>query len=100
MTDAVLVERLVKRFDATTALAGISCAIRAGELFGFMGPDGAGKTTLFRILTTLLVPDEGSARVLGRNVVDDMRELRRRTGYMPGRFSLYPDLSGEENVTF
>jgi ABC-type multidrug transport system ATPase subunit len=100
MTDAVVVERLVKRFDATTALAGISCAIRAGELFGFIGPDGAGKTTLFRILTTLLVPDEGHARVLGRNVVADIRDLRRRTGYMPGRFSLYPDLSVEENVTF
>jgi len=103
MTDAVLVENVVKRFSGsqtTVALAGVSVAIRAGELFGFIGPDGAGKTTLFRILTTLLLPDEGRARVLGEDVVGAMWSLRTRIGYMPGRFSLYPDLSVEENLRF
>jgi ABC-type multidrug transport system ATPase subunit len=100
MTEAVRIDRVVKRFGATTALGGVSCSIAQGELFGFIGPDGAGKSTLFRILATLLVPDSGTARVLGRDVVSDLWDLRRRTGYMPGRFSLYPDLSVEENVTF
>lgn len=100
MTDAVVVKDVVKRFGATTALAGVSFAIRHGELFGFIGPDGAGKTTLFRILTTLLVPDAGSARVLGEDVVTALWSLRTRIGYMPGRFSLYPDLSVEENLRF
>jgi ABC-type multidrug transport system ATPase subunit len=69
-------------------------------LFGFIGPDGAGKTTLFRILATLILPSGGTARVLGHDVVGGLRPLRRRMGYMPGRFSLYPDLSVEENLQF
>ena len=97
---AVAVENVEKRFGATVALAGISFEAAAGELFGFVGPDGAGKTTLFRILATLLVPDAGRARVLGRDVVADMWALRPRIGYMPGRFSLYPDLSVAENLRF
>ena len=100
MTDAVVVDRLTKRYDGVVALDEVSVSIAAGELFGFIGPDGGGKTTLFRILVTLLVPDGGSARVLGRDVVKDLWDLRRRIGYMPGRFSLYPDLSVEENVRF
>ena len=100
MTDAVVVQDVGKRFGSTRALSGVSCAIRSGELFGFIGPDGAGKTTLFRILTTLLVPDTGSARVLGEDVVSGLWTLRTRIGYMPGRFSLYPDLSVEENLRF
>jgi len=100
MTDAVVIDGLVKRFGTTAALSGVSCAIRAGELFGFIGPDGAGKTTLFRILTTLLVPDAGHAQVLGQDVVTGLWTLRTRIGYMPGRFSLYPDLSVEENLRF
>jgi ABC-2 type transport system ATP-binding protein len=103
VTDAVIVENVVKRFGTTSptvAVAGISVAIHPGELFGFIGPDGAGKTTLFRILTTLLVPDEGRAQVLGEDVVKGLWSLRRRIGYMPGRFSLYPDLSVEENLRF
>jgi ABC-type multidrug transport system ATPase subunit len=100
MTDAVVVDQLTKRYDGVVALDGVSVAIGAGELFGFIGPDGGGKTTLLRILVTLLVPDGGSAHVLGRNVIADLWELRRRIGYMPGRFSLYPDLSVEENVRF
>jgi ABC-type multidrug transport system ATPase subunit len=100
MTDAVVVERLVKRYGSSVALDGVSVTIGPGELFGFIGPDGGGKTTLFRVLVTLLLADGGSARVLGRDVVTDMWDLRRRIGYMPGRFSLYPDLSVEENVRF
>ena len=97
---AVSAKALTKRFDQTTALDRVSFDVRKGELFGFIGPDGAGKTTLFRILATLLVPDSGSARVLDRDVVADMWALRDRIGYMPGRFSLYPDLSVEENLRF
>jgi ABC-2 type transport system ATP-binding protein len=98
--EAVRVEGLEKRFGATVALAGLSFSIGAAELFGFVGPDGGGKTTLFRVLSTLLLPDRGHVRVLGRDVVKEMWDLRRRIGYMPGRFSLYPDLSVYENLRF
>jgi len=99
-TSAVVVDGLVKTFGATTALDGVTFAVARGELFGFIGPDGAGKTTLFRILATLMVPDRGRARVLDRDVVADLWQLRPRIGYMPGRFSLYPDLSVAENLRF
>jgi ABC-2 type transport system ATP-binding protein len=99
-TDAVVVDRLHKTFARTVALDGVSVSVARAELFGFVGPDGGGKTTLFRILATLLVPDKGRARVLDRDVVKDLWELRRRIGYMPGRFSLYPDLSVYENLRF
>ena len=97
---AVHVDSLVKRFDSITALNDISFEVNEGEIFGFIGPDGAGKTTLFRILATLLVPDSGTARVLGSDVVKDLWIIRAHLGYMPGRFSLYPDLSVEENLGF
>ena len=97
---AVTIEGLGKRFERVVALDAISLEIATGELFGFIGPDGAGKTTLFRILVTLIVADAGRATVLGRDVVTELWELRRRVGYMPGRFSLYPDLSVEENLRF
>jgi ABC-2 type transport system ATP-binding protein len=97
---AVAIESLGKRFDTTVALDDVNVEIAAGELFGFIGPDGAGKTTLFRILVTLMLPDAGRAIVLGRDVATDLWALRRRVGYMPGRFSLYPDLSVEENLRF
>jgi ABC-type multidrug transport system ATPase subunit len=100
MTDAVVVEGLTKRFGETVAVREVSLAVRSGELFGFIGPDGAGKTTLFRVLATLLLPDSGSARVLGLDVAKELWALRPRLGYMPGRFSLYPDLSVEENLRF
>ena len=100
MSAAVVADGLTKRFGATTALAGISCSIEAGELFGFVGPDGGGKTTLFRILATLMIPDAGRATVLGADVVTDLWALRPCVGYMPGRFSLYPDLSVRENLGF
>jgi ABC-type multidrug transport system ATPase subunit len=98
--DAVVVDHVVKRFDERVALNDVSVNVAAGELFGFIGPDGAGKTTLFRILATLLVPDGGSARVLDLDVVRGIWTLRQQIGYMPGRFSLYPDLSVEENLRF
>jgi len=97
---SVEIEGLSKRFGSTAALDNVTLAIAPGELFGFIGPDGAGKTTLFRILVTLILPDQGRATVLGRDVTTDVWDLRRRVGYMPGRFSLYPDLSVEENLRF
>jgi ABC-type multidrug transport system ATPase subunit len=98
--DAVVVDRVSKQFGSTVALADVSFAVHPAERFGFIGPDGAGKTTLFRILTTLLTPGTGKALVLGRDVVSDLWALRERIGYMPGRFSLYPDLSVDENLRF
>jgi ABC-2 type transport system ATP-binding protein len=86
--------------SAVTALEDISLDVPEGELFGVIGPDGAGKTSLFRILTTLLLADSGTARVIGLDVVKDYRQIRKRVGYMPGRFSLYQDLSVEENLRF
>ena len=100
MKPAVAVTSVVKRFDEVTALNDVSFTVDCGELFGIVGPDGAGKTTLFRILTTLIAPDAGSASVLGLDVVRDLWEIRSRVGYMPGRFSLYPDLSVIENLEF
>jgi len=102
MSDGPAVEAhgLVRRFGDTAALQEVSFDVEPGELYGVIGPDGAGKTTLLRILVTLLLPDAGGARVLGRDVVKDMWDLRTRIGYMPGRFSLYPDLSVLENLSF
>ncbi len=97
---AVTVDAVTKRFGSVTALDSVSFEVGAGEIFGFIGPDGAGKTTLFRLLSTLLLPDTGSARVLGHDVVRELWTLRARIGYMPGRFSLYPDLTVEENLRF
>jgi ABC-2 type transport system ATP-binding protein len=97
---SVEVTGVSKRFGDTAALSNVSLSVAPAELFGIVGPDGGGKTTLFRILATLLLPDTGTARVLGRDVVAEMWELRQRLGYMPGRFSLYGDLSVEENLAF
>lgn len=96
----IQVRNLSKSFEAAQALDSVEFAVDEGELFGFIGPDGAGKTTLFRILTSLLIPDEGEVEVLGLDPVKDYRELRPLLGYMPGRFSLYQDLSVEENLNF
>lgn len=97
---AVRARGLTRAFGDTRALHEVSFEVDPGEIFGFIGPDGAGKTTLFRILTTLLLPDEGGAEVLGIDVVEGLWEVRSRVGYMPGRFSLYPDLSVRENLEF
>ena len=89
-----------KKFGTIRALKDISFSVNESEIFGFIGPDGAGKTTLFRIITTLLIPDSGNMQVMGLDTVADFKDLRRNIGYMPGRFSLYQDLSVEENLNF
>lgn len=93
-------ENLTKSYGPAEALRGLTFGVDEGEIYGIIGPDGAGKTTLFRILATLLLPDGGRALIDGLDVVAGYRLLRRRIGYMPGRFSLYPDLSVEENLRF
>ena len=98
--NGISVDHITKTYGDVKALSDISFSVDEGELFGLIGPDGAGKTSLFRILTTLLLPDSGSATVMGCDVVSGYREIRRHVGYMPGRFSLYQDLTVEENLTF
>ena len=97
---SIRVENISKRYGTLTALDGVSFEVERGELFGLIGPDGAGKTTLFRLLTTLMLPDGGSTTVDGLDVVTDYKSIRQIVGYMPGRFSLYQDLSVEENLEF
>jgi len=93
-------DKIKKNFGTAEALKSITLDIHEGELFGFIGPDGAGKTTLFRILTSLVLPDEGMAYIGPLQVVKDYKKVRRDTGYMPGQFSLYQDLTVEENLEF
>jgi len=97
---AIRCESINKKYGKIEALKDISFSVKRGEIFGIIGPDGAGKTTLFRILTTLILSNSGSAFVDGYDVVKDYKEIRRRVGYMPGRFSLYQDLTVEENLNF
>jgi ABC-2 type transport system ATP-binding protein len=97
---SVIVNDVSKRFGETEALKQISFSVNKGELFGIIGPDGAGKTTLFRILTTLLLPGSGKVSVEGFDVVEQYRKIRSIVGHMPGRFSLYQDLTVEENLNF
>jgi len=97
---SVVIDQVSKAYNTTHALENINLSIGKGELFGFIGPDGAGKTTLIRILATLLLPDKGHATVEGYDTVKDYRKIRQIVGYMPGRFSLYQDLSVEENLNF
>lgn len=94
------IQNVSKSYEQVSALKGISFEVEEGELFGLIGPDGAGKTTIFRILTTLLKADTGKATVLGLDSVEDYRQIRPKVGYMPGRFSLYQDLSVVENLEF
>lgn len=94
------IDRVCKSYGAVQALNEVSLSVEPGEIYGLIGPDGAGKTTLFRILVTLLLPDRGSARIEGYDVVRDYRTIRSRIGYMPGRFSLYQDLTVAENLDF
>ena len=96
----VVVKGVSKNYGKVEALKEVSFAVERGEIFGLIGPDGAGKSTLFRILTTLLLADKGTAIVNGLDVVTDYKLIRTKVGYMPGRFSLYQDLSVEENLEF
>lgn len=100
MTSAIEISGLSKKYGSVVALDDISLTVDRGEMFGLIGPDGAGKSTLYRILATLLDPDAGRASVLGLDTVLDCRELRRRIGYMPERFSLYQDMTVMENLRF
>lgn len=96
----VVVENISKKYKEVQALANISFNVEQGEIYGIIGPDGAGKTTLFRILTTLLFADEGSAWIENLDVVKDFGKIRHIIGYMPSKFSLYQDLTVEENLVF
>ena len=98
--NAIEVSHISKSYGRVKALQNVSFSVGKGEVFGLIGPDGAGKTTLYRILCTLLLADEGTVTVDGFDVVKQMKDIRRRVGYMPGRFSLYQDLTVEENLTF
>ena len=100
MESIVKVEGVSKHYGSVQALDDVSFEVRPGEIFGLIGPDGAGKSTLFRMLATLLCPESGRITVDGLDVVGDYRKLRACVGYMPGRFSLYPDLTVEENLNF
>lgn len=100
MTHAVEISGVTKRYGNLTALDKVSLSVEQGETFGIIGPDGAGKSTIYKILATLIAPDEGSARVCGLDTVSDYRRLRTIIGYMPERFSLYQDLTVQENLNF
>ena len=100
MSNAVEIRGLSKSYGKVKALDAVSFDVPRGSLFGLIGPDGAGKSTLYQILTTLLVPDGGTATVAGLDVVADYRKIRSIVGYMPERFSLYPDLTVNENLHF
>jgi ABC-type multidrug transport system ATPase subunit len=100
MNPSIEITGVSKSYGSVKALDNISLSIGKGELFGFIGPDGAGKTTLFRLLTTLLIPDNGKITVEGYDAVKEYKKIRQMAGYMPGKFSLYQDLSVEENLKF
>jgi ABC-type multidrug transport system ATPase subunit len=97
---SISISNISKSYKKVKALQDISFEVKPNELFGLIGPDGAGKTTLFRVLTTLLIANEGTARVAGFDVIKDYKSIRKSVGYMPGRFSLYQDLTIQENLTF
>lgn len=98
--ESIIVRDVTKSYGAVMALKGVSFSALKGEMFGLIGPDGSGKTSLFRIMTTLLLADSGSVTVDGFDVKKEYKKIRERVGYMPGRFSLYQDLSVEENLNF
>ncbi len=97
---SIEINNISKYYGKVQALKEVSFSVKKGEVFGLIGPDGAGKTSMFRILCSLLLPETGTATVDGFDVVSQMEEVRKRVGYMPGRFSLYQDLTIEENINF
>lgn len=97
---SISVQNISKSFKNVSVIQNISFEVKSGELFGLIGPDGAGKTTLFRTLTTLLIPNEGNAIVAGHDIIKNVKEIRNSVGYMPGKFSLYQDLTIAENLAF
>ncbi|WP_431609741.1 ABC transporter ATP-binding protein [Chryseobacterium sp. 'Rf worker isolate 10'] len=97
---SITVKNIIKTYNGVKAVDDVSFDVKKGELFGLIGPDGAGKTSLFRILTTLLLADSGSAAVEGHDVVKEYQTIRNKVGYMPGKFSLYQDLTVDENLKF
>ena len=98
--NAIEIEHISKNYKTVAAVRDISLSVKEGEIFGLIGPDGAGKTTLFRIMTTLMLADSGNGRICGLDIVKDYVRIRQIIGYMPGRFSLYQDLSVQENIDF
>ena len=96
----ISVNGISKSYGQVKALQQVSFSVGRGEVFGLIGPDGSGKTSMYRILCTLLLPDEGTAQVDGFDVIRQMKQIRSRVGYMPGRFSLYQDLTVQENLEF
>ena len=100
MNEVIIVNHVSKYYGKKVSLSDVSFSVGRGEVFGLIGPDGAGKTSMFRILCSLLEPDAGTASVDGFDVVRQMKDVRRRIGYMPGRFSLYQDLTVQENLQF
>src|ERR1700712_4265411 len=99
--EAITVNNIRKIYGKETiAVDDVSFSVNKGEVFGLIGPDGAGKTSIFRMLTTLLLPDGGTASVNGFDIVKDYKKIRNTVGYMPGKFSLYQDLTVEENLNF
>jgi len=98
--ESIKIQNISKAYGDVTAISNLNFSVEKGELFGLIGPDGAGKTTLFQILTTLLIPDAGEAQVEGLDTVKQFKEIRKIIGYMPGKFSLYQDLSVQENLNF
>ena len=97
---ALTIDGLSKSYGEVKAIRSLSFTAEKGEIFGIIGPDGAGKTTLFRILTTLILADKGSATIEGMDIVKDYKQIRQHIGYMPGKFSLYQDMTVEENLKF
>ncbi len=100
MSNLIRVNEITKSYGRTEALSGVSFEVSPGEIFGIIGADGAGKSTIFKILATLILPDSGSAEIFGVNAITEYKKIRGMVGYMPGRFSLYQDLSVEENIRF
>ena len=96
----VKVSNISKSFKDVLALDNVTFTANQGELYGIIGPDGAGKTTLFRIMTTLTIPDNGTVYINNRSIIKDYMEIRKHIGYMPGKFALYQDLTVEENLNF